>query len=158
MILAFWCTSCAQVTHGVQPLDLDSGGSQGLSSHKVQGISAEFSDSTTITRLHVWLWLTDPKDMKPDTPPRIHRDREMSTNLFCTNYLNTPRGPGHPGDIPGCLLRKSRKTYFRGRARTFRPPPFRVDDPHPTRQSPDPKRTLIFVLFFFLPENFWFLS
>ena len=25
----------------------------------------------------------------------------MRTNFFCTNFLNTPRGPGHPGKIPG---------------------------------------------------------
>ena len=25
----------------------------------------------------------------------------MHTNFFCTNFLNTPRGPGHPGKIPG---------------------------------------------------------
>ena len=24
----------------------------------------------------------------------------MRTNFFCTNFLNTPRGPGHPGKIP----------------------------------------------------------
>ena len=25
----------------------------------------------------------------------------MRTNFFYTNFLNTPRGPGHPGKIPG---------------------------------------------------------
>ena len=25
----------------------------------------------------------------------------MRTNSFGTNFLNTPRGPGHPGKIPG---------------------------------------------------------
>ena len=42
-------------------------------------------------------------------------------------------------DIPDSSLRIPRKTNFRGRARTFRPPPLRVKDPHPTGWSPDPK-------------------
>ena len=29
------------------------------------------------------------------------RERKMRTNFFCTSFLNTPRGPGHPGKIPG---------------------------------------------------------
>ena len=28
-------------------------------------------------------------------------ERKMRTNFFCTNLLNTPRGAGHPGKIPG---------------------------------------------------------
>ena len=42
-------------------------------------------------------------------------------------------------DIPDSSLRNPRKTNFRGRARSFRPPPLRVEDPHPTGRSPDPK-------------------
>ena len=38
----------------------------------------------------------------------------MRTNFFCTNFLNTVRGPGHPGknpwDIPDSSLRNPRKT------------------------------------------------
>ena len=29
------------------------------------------------------------------------RERKMRTNVFCTNFLNTARGPGHPGKNPG---------------------------------------------------------
>ena len=42
-------------------------------------------------------------------------------------------------DIPDSSLRNPRKTNFRGWARTFRPPPLRETDPHPTGRSPDPK-------------------
>ena len=72
----------------------------------------------------------------------LFRERKMRTKFFCTNFLNTARGPGHPGKIPGTSripLRNPRKTKFRGRARSFRPPPLRVEDPHPTGRSPDPK-------------------
>ena len=59
----------------------------------------------------------------------------MRTNIFCANFLNTPRGPGNPSkkiqDIPDSSLSNPRKTNFRGRARTFRPPPLRVEDPTP---------------------------
>ena len=96
------------------------------------------------------------------TPKVLVRERNMRKNFFCTNFLNTPRGLGHPGkipatsqiplfetgDIPDSSVRNPRKTNFRGRARTFRPPPLRVDDPHPNVWSPDPKK-LIFVLCMF---------
>ena len=176
----------------------------------------------------------------------------MRTNSFCTKFLNTPRGPGHPSKIPGTsqsppfeaqgrletltawlvqtptsrispksigegasslfgewprnrenvscssatpdlhrcnlgvaleqetfsglpspppkrLLARSpidlgairefgactrqsgsqRKTNLRGRARTFRPPPLCVEDPHPTGRSPDPKSSSSF----FVPDQ-----
>ena len=67
----------------------------------------------------------------------------MRANFLSTNFLKTPRGPGHPGkiplDIPDSSLRNPRKTNFRGTARSFWPPPLRVEDPHPTGRSPDPK-------------------
>ena len=54
-------------------------------------------------------------------------------------------------DIPEySSLRNPRKTNFRGRARTFRPP-LRVEDPHPTGRSPDPKRKSLCS--FFLHEK-----
>ena len=60
----------------------------------------------------------------------------MRMNFFCTNFLKTPQGSGtsrqDSRDIPDSSLRNPRKTNFRGRARTFRPPPLRVEDPHPT--------------------------
>ena len=39
--------------------------------------------------------------------------------------------PGHPRFLPS----KPRKTNFRGRERTLRPPPLRVEDPHPQKVS-----------------------
>ena len=45
----------------------------------------------------------------------------------------------HSQDIPDSSVRNPRKTNFRGRARTFRPPPLCVEDPHPTGRSPDPE-------------------
>ena len=33
--------------------------------------------------------------------PFQFRERKMHTKFFCTNFLNTARGPGHPGKIPG---------------------------------------------------------
>ena len=53
-------------------------------------------------------------------------------------------------DIPDSSLRNPRKTNFRGRVRAFWPPPLRVDDPHPTGRSPDPKTSSLCS--FFLPE------
>ena len=54
-------------------------------------------------------------------------------------------------DIPDSSLRNPRKTNFRGRARSFRPPPVRVEDPHPTGRSPDPKS--LSLCSFFWPET-----
>ena len=75
----------------------------------------------------------------------------MRTNFFCTNFLNTPKSPGtsrqNSRDIPDYSLRNPRKTNFRVRARTFRPPPLRVEDPHPTGRSPDPKSYNLCALF-----------
>ena len=34
-------------------------------------------------------------------PNSFIRERKMRTKFFCTSFLNTPRGPGHPGKIPG---------------------------------------------------------
>ena len=43
----------------------------------------------------------------------------MHTNFLCTNFLNTPRGPGHPGKIPGTsriplFETQGRQTFERG--------------------------------------------
>ena len=54
-------------------------------------------------------------------------------------------------DIPDSSLRNPRKANFRGRARSFRPPPLRVEDPHPTGRSPDPKS--LALCSFLLPER-----
>ena len=77
----------------------------------------------------------------------------MRTKFFFHKLLEHPQWSGtsrqNSRDIPdsSLSLRNPRKTNFRGRARTFRPPPLRVEDPHPTGRSPDPKK-LILVLFF----------
>ena len=42
-----------------------------------------------------------------------------------------------PASPPSSSLRNPRKTNFRGKARTFRPPPLPAEEPHPTRRSPD---------------------
>ena len=80
------------------------------------------------------------------------RGREMSTKLFLHKRFEHTQGSGtsrqNSPDIPGSSLPNPRKTNFRGRARSFRPLSLHVEDPHPTRLSPDPKK-LIFVLFFF---------
>ena len=65
----------------------------------------------------------------------------MRTKFFCTKFLNTPRGPGHPGKIPGT----SQIPLFE----TQDKPPLRVEDPHPTGRSPDPKS--LSLCSFFLP-------
>ena len=35
----------------------------------------------------------------PEVP--VNREPKVHTNFFCTKFLNTPRGPGHPGKILG---------------------------------------------------------
>ena len=68
---------------------------------------------------------------------------ENAHQLSLHKLLNTARGPGHPGKNPGTSqippFETPKKTNLRGRARSFRPPPLRVEDPHPTGRSPDPK-------------------
>ena len=72
-----------------------------------------------------------------------NRGRKMNTNSFSTNFLNTHRGLGHPGKIPGTykvpLFNTQGRQTFEGGHELFRPPHLRVEDPHPTRRSPDPK-------------------
>ena len=68
---------------------------------------------------------------------------EKCARTFLHKLFEHPQGSGtsrqNSRDIPDSSLRNPRKTNFRGRARTFRPPPLRVEDPHPTGRSPDPK-------------------
>ena len=74
----------------------------------------------------------------------------MRTNFFCTNFLNTPRGPGHPGKIPGTSqlpsLETQGKQTFEGGHELFDPHPFAWKAPAPPGGL-RPKK-LIFVLFF----------
>ena len=71
------------------------------------------------------------------------RERKMRTKISLHKLFEHPQGSGtsrqNSWDVPDSSLRNPRKTNFRGRARSFRPPPLRVEDPHPTRRSPDPK-------------------
>ena len=85
----------------------------------------------------------------------------MRANFFCTNFLNTPNGLGHPSQIPGTSHFPSLETqgnklssegtnFSTPTQRTFRPPPLRMEDPHPTRQLPGLKGYSLCSLF--LPD------
>ena len=57
----------------------------------------------------------------------------MRTKFFCTNFSNTPRGPGHPGKNPGISqipLLTPRQT-FEGGHEVFDPHPFAWKTPTP---------------------------
>ena len=75
----------------------------------------------------------------------------MRTNFFGTNFLSTPRGPGHPGTIPGTSQIPSVETQgkqtFEGGHGLFDPHPLSRGRPPP---PPGSLRTqkLISVLFF----------
>ena len=47
--------------------------------------------------------------------------------------------PGYPGKIPGYPAQKVWFPCFRGKYRTFWPPPLHVEDPYPTGKYPDSK-------------------
>ena len=92
----------------------------------------------------------------PETPSP--RSTEPQHELFLHKLFEHPQGSGtsqqNSRDIPDSSLPNPRKTNFRGRARTFRPPPLRVEDPHPTRSSPDPNLKLnLCALFSFLMKE-----
>ena len=72
------------------------------------------------------------------TAQHLSRERKMRTNFFRTIFEH-PRGLGHPGKIPGTSQKPKENKL--SRARTFRPPPLRVEDPHQAQK-------LTFVLFF----------
>ena len=77
------------------------------------------------------------------------------TRTFLHKLFEHPYGSGtsrqKSRDIPDSSLRNPRKTKFRGRARSFWPPPLRVEDPDPTGRSPDPKS--LSLCSFFFPER-----
>ena len=79
----------------------------------------------------------------PARKPCVTRERKMRTKFFCTKFLNTPRGPGHPGKIPGTsqipLFETQGRQTFEGGHEVFGHHPLRVEDRHPTGRSPDPK-------------------
>ena len=58
----------------------------------------------------------------------------MRTNFFGTNVLNSPRGPGHPGKIPGDiqqipLFETQGRQTFGGGHELFDPHPFAWKNP-----------------------------
>ena len=65
----------------------------------------------------------------------VYRERKMRTKFFCTNFLNTARGPGHPGKNPGTSLippfeTQGRQT-FKGGHEVFGHHPFARKTPTP---------------------------
>ena len=82
---------------------------------------------------------------KTHCPAVLSLGNEKYARTFGTQFLNTPR----TSQIPP--FETQGKTNFRGRARTFRPPPLRMEDPHPPGLSPDPKGWSLCS--FFLPDS-----
>ena len=76
-------------------------------------------------------------------------ERKVRTNSFCTNFLKMPKGPGHPGKIPGTsqtpLFETQGRQIFEGEHELFGHHPFAWK----TSTPPGGLRTqsLIFVLF-----------
>ena len=64
------------------------------------------------------------------------RERKMRTNFLCTNFLNTPRGPRHPGKIPGTsqipLFETQGRQTFEGGHELFVHHPFTWKTPTPS--------------------------
>ena len=63
------------------------------------------------------------------------RERKMRTKFFCTNFLNTAKGPGHPGKIPGTsripLFETQGRQSFEGGHEVFGHHPFAWKTPTP---------------------------
>ena len=63
------------------------------------------------------------------------RERKMNTNFVCTNFLNTARGPGHPGKISGTsqipLFETQGRQTFEGGHELFGHHPFAWKNPTP---------------------------
>ena len=66
---------------------------------------------------------------------RFSGERKTRTSFFGTNFLNTPRGPGHPGKIPGTsqipLLETQGRRTFEGGRELFGHHPFAWKTPTP---------------------------
>ena len=74
----------------------------------------------------------------------------MRTNFLCTNFLNTPRGPGHPGKIPGTSqipLFETQEDKLSREGTNFLATAPSGGRPPPDRAVSGPKK-LIVVLFF----------
>ena len=67
--------------------------------------------------------------------PENNRERKMRTKFLCTNFLNTARGPGHPGKIPGTsripLFETQERQSFEGGHEVFGHHPFAWKTPTP---------------------------
>ena len=63
------------------------------------------------------------------------KERKMYTNFLSTNFWNTPRGPGHPGKIPGTsqipLFETQGRQTFEGGHEVFGHHPFAWKTPTP---------------------------
>ena len=70
----------------------------------------------------------------------------MRTKFFCTNFLNTRRGPGHPGKIPGTsripLFETQGRQSFEGGHEVFGHHPFAWKTPTPPGGLRTPKLNL----------------
>ena len=88
--------------------------------------------------------------------PDFNRERKMRTNFFCTNFLNTARGPGHPGKIPGTsqilLFETQGRQTFEGEHELFGRHPFAWKTPTPLGGLRTQKVNLC-ALFSFLNEQ-----
>ena len=86
------------------------------------------------------------------------RERILRTNFFCTNFLNSPRGPGHPGKIPGTSqippFESQGRQTFEGGHELFGHHPFVRKTPTPPGglrtqiQGPKFEHKLFFLLLF----------
>ena len=85
----------------------------------------------------------------------------MRTNFFCTNFLNTRRGPGHPGKIPGTsqipLLETQGRQTFEGEHELFGHHPFAWKNPTPPGGLRTQKVNLcaLFSCLIILKKNRW---
>ena len=75
------------------------------------------------------------EEMTKIEPRNKIRERKMRTKFFCTNFLNTARGPGHPGKIPGTsripLFKTQGRQSFEGGHEVFGHHPFAWKTPTP---------------------------
>ena len=71
-------------------------------------ISQALSDAITNLPYHLFVTPRVSKSLMLHLHTHTHnrstnfnREKKVRTNFCCTNFLHTPRGPGHPGKIPG---------------------------------------------------------
>ena len=68
-------------------------------------------------------------------PELLRRERKVHTNFLSTNFLKTPRGPGHPDKIPGTsqipLFETQGRQAFQGEHEVFGHHPFARKTPTP---------------------------